>query len=346
MAKAIRGAVIGCGFFAANHLHGWAELDGCEIVAVCDKDLAKAELAGAEFGIAEVFADAETMLRQTRPDFVDVVTTVESHLPLVRLAARHEIPVICQKPFASDLAQAEEMVELCRAAGVPLMVHENFRWQSALMAVKAEIDRGRIGSPHFARIQFRHGYDIYANQPYLRTEPRLAIMDLGIHLLDLARYYMGEAIGLYCRTQRLDPLNKGEDSVVIVLDHDGGAVSIVDYCFATRTHPDPFPQTLVRIEGTEGTLDLLQGYRLQISAAGRQEELGVEPPVPGWGARPWHNIQESVVNIQRHWLECLRAGTEPHTSGADNLRTLDLVFAAYESAAAGRAMTIGERGRN
>ena len=60
--------------------------------------------------------------------------------------------------------------------------------------------------------------------------------------------------------------------------------------------------------------------------------------MPSFGAKPWHNIQESVVNIQRHWVECLRQGHEPATSGADNLKTIDLVFKAYESAATGRAL--------
>jgi predicted dehydrogenase len=329
----LKGGVIGCGFFAANHLAAWELLDGVRITAVCDRDPAKAQWDGARS-----YSDAAAMLATEKLDFVDIVTTVESHRELVELAAAHRVPAICQKPFARDLDEAKAMVEACRRAGVALMVHENFRWQSPLMAVKEVLDAGEIGEPTYGRIQFRHAYDIYANQPYLKTEQRLAIMDLGIHVLDLARFYLGEATRLHCRMQRINPVVAGEDCVTIVLDHDSGAVSLVDFSFATKLSPDPFPETLVRIEGTKGTVELFQGYRLKVSGTGWSREEDVEPDVPSFGAKPWHNIQESVINIQRHWIDCLKTGREPATSGADNLRTLDLVFKAYESASTGRAL--------
>lgn len=120
-----------------------------------------------------------------------------------------------------------------------------------------------------------------------------------------------------------------------MLDHAGGAVSVVDFSFFTQTEPDPFPQTLVRVEGDRGTVELEAGHRLVLTRQGARDVRDVEPPVPAWGAKPWHLIQDSVVTIQRHWAECLRAGTEPHTSGRDNLKTLALVEAAYASAASG-----------
>ena len=329
----LKGGVIGCGFFAANHLAAWGLIDGVAITAVCDTDPAKARWPGAKS-----YTDAATMLVTESLDFVDIITTVESHRPLVELAASHGVAVICQKPFAIDMADGRAMVEACAAAGVPLMVHENFRWQSPLMAVKDVLEAGEIGEPTYARIQFRHAYDIYANQPYLKTEPRLAIQDLGIHVLDVARYYLGDVTRLFCRAQRINPEVAGEDCVTIILEHASGAVSLVDFSFFTKHEPDPFPQTLVRIEGTKATVELFQGYRMRVSGTGWSREADVEPDVPSFGAKPWHNIQESVVNIQRHWVDCLKTKREPATSGADNLETLDLVFKAYQSAESGRAL--------
>jgi D-apiose dehydrogenase len=332
------GAIVGCGFFARNHLAAWREVDGANIVAVCDTDLAKAKALGAAFGVTRCYADASLMAEAERLDFVDIITTVESHRLLVELFAAQGVAAICQKPFARDVAEAHAMVAACAQAGVPLMVHENFRWQSALMAVKSVVDSGEIGAPQVARISFRHAYDIYAGQPYLATEERLAIMDLGIHLLDLARYYLGEATRIACRTQRINARVRGEDSVSILLDHASGALSFVDFSFFTHLHPDPFPQTLVRIEGADGVASLDAGYRLTVEGRRGGRHKNVEPAVPKWGARPWHNIQDSVRAIQQHWIDCLRSGREPDTSGADNLKTLALVELAYESAAAGRAL--------
>ena len=340
----LRGAVVGCGFFAANHLHAWREIDEVEIVAVCDSDRVRAEAVAARFGVARSYVDAAAMLDEAWPDFVDIVTGVDGHRPLVSLCATAGVPVICQKPFARDMADARAMVDACAAAGVPLMVHENFRWQAPQRAIRAAVADGMIGTPTYARISFRHAHDIYANQPYLLAEERLAIMDLGIHLLDLARFHLGEVVRIFCRTQRRDPRVRGEDAASIVLDHASGAVSLIDLSFATRLEPDPFPQSWVRVEGDRGTVELDAGFRLSISRPGQRRERSVEPPVPDWGAKPWHLIQDSVVAVQRHWVDCLRQGREPETSGADNLRTLDLVLKAYESSDGGRALPIGEAG--
>jgi predicted dehydrogenase len=68
----------------------------------------------------------------------------------------------------------------------------------------------------------------------------------------------------------------------------------------------------------------------------------LSPPVLPWASKPWHNIQESVVAIQQHFVDCIGAGQEPETSGRDNLQTLALVEAAYLSAAQGRTVDMAE----
>ena len=136
----VRGALIGCGFFAQNHLHAWRDIDGVEIVALCDRDEARLAATAGAFGIARTYADAATMLAAEALAFVDIATTVPSHRPLVELAADARVAAICQKPFAATMADAAAMVDACRRAGVPLMVHENFRWQSPIRAVKAVLE--------------------------------------------------------------------------------------------------------------------------------------------------------------------------------------------------------------
>jgi predicted dehydrogenase len=86
------------------------------------------------------------------------------------------------------------------------------------------------------------------------------------------------------------------------------------------------------IEGDRATLELRQGYRLIVHREGAHEEIDVEPAAPAWAERPWHVIQESVAATQAHFLECLRTGAEPRPSGRDNLQTLALALASYESA--------------
>src|SRR3546814_11430019 len=131
------------------------------------------------------------MLAAERLDFVDIATTPPSHRALVELAARHGVPVICQKPRAATLADAEAMVAACAAAGVAMMVHENCRWQAPIRARKAVIDAARIGTPFFAPFVCRSRFHDYAAQPYRAGGDRFSREDLGRQILAGTRFARG-----------------------------------------------------------------------------------------------------------------------------------------------------------
>jgi D-apiose dehydrogenase len=338
----LRGALIGCGFFAVNHLQGWRDAHGASIIAICDTNQDQLTKAGNEFGIASRFSDARKMLEQEKPDFVDVATTVTTHKQLVELAAELKIPVVCQKPFALNIADAKSMVATCAAADVPLMVHENFRWQSPLMRVQQVIKSGAIGKPFWGRISFRSAYDVFSAQPYLANGERFIVEDLGIHALDVARFLLGNAHSISARMMRVNPNIKGEDVATMLLDHGAGVTSVVDCSYASRLENEPFPETLIEIDGNQGTLRLAQGYKLTVTNKEGTTHQDVSPPLRPWASRPWHNIQESVSLIQQHWIDCLRDNREPDTSGRDNLQTFALVEAAYKSASQGQTVKLSE----
>jgi predicted dehydrogenase len=328
----LRGGVIGCGFFARNHLHAWRAVEGATIVAVCDTDAGRAEACAREFE-ATAFTRAAAMLDGMELDFVDIVTQPATHRALVELAAAHRTPVICQKPLAPSLEDGSAMVAACAAAGIPFMVHENFRWQAPMRALKQAL--GEIGELFFGRILFRSGYDPSINQPYLAEDPRFILYDVGVHILDLARFFLGEVVQLTCQTQRVNPRIQGEDVATVLLKLQSGATCVAELSYASRTTFDPFPQTLVHLEGARGSADLGPHYRISIDTGNRVTEYRPEIPIYPWSSPPFEAIQESVVAIQRHWVDCLRNGTEPETSGADNLKTLGLVFGSYRSAETG-----------
>src|SRR4051794_24608183 len=112
----LRGALIGCGFFAVNQMHGWREVDGVSIVAICDRDPKRLQLVGDQFAIERRYTEAAELFAREKLDFVDIATTVPSHRPLVEMAAANRTPVICQKPFAPDLDDAKAMVAVCTKA--------------------------------------------------------------------------------------------------------------------------------------------------------------------------------------------------------------------------------------
>ena len=328
----LRVGVIGCGFFAENHLSAWSSIEDVVLAAVCDLDVEKARSAAERHSASATYADAAEMLDREKLDFVDIATTMESHAELVGMAAARNLPTIVQKPLAPTWKDCVAIVERCKAARIPFMVHENTRFLTPVRRAREVIESGAIGRPTWARVSFRTGHNIYGKQPYLAQVDHFVILDLGVHMLDVARFLMGEATRLYCQTQSVKPGIAGEDMATIVLQHASGATSVVECSYASPIHPDPFPQLSLQIEGTAGSLRVSPGYRLSVLSNGEASESDVAPATLPWSTPPWHGAQESVLRVEQHWVKSLREKCEPETSGADSLKTYGLVFAAYESA--------------
>ncbi len=95
------------------------------------------------------------------------------------------------------------MVNACRSAGVPLLVHENWRWQAPLRAVKHVLDSGRLGTIVRGRIDYANSFPVFDNQPFLKELEQFILTDIGTHILDVARFLWGEADELYCVTRQI-----------------------------------------------------------------------------------------------------------------------------------------------
>lgn len=334
----LRVGVIGCGFFAENHLAAWAGMSDVELRAVCDIDEGKARTAATKFGAGRAYRDAGDMLDAEELDFVDIVTTMRSHADLVGRVVDRGLPVIVQKPLAPSWDDCVAIVEKCRAAGVPMMVHENTRFLTSIRKSGEVIGSGAIGAPTWARVSFRTGHDIYGKQPYLADEEHFALLDLGVHMLDVARFLLGDVSLLFSQTQSIKPGIRGEDMATTMLRHVGGATSVVECSYASPVHPDPFPELTLQVEGTRGSLRIDPGYSMTVRSGDEISQVDVSPGLMPWSTPPWHGTQEAVRRTQEHWVRALRDGTVPETSGDDSLKTYALVFGAYELARSGRAV--------
>jgi predicted dehydrogenase len=334
----VRVGVIGCGFYAPNHLNAWAALagNGARLAAVCDRDPAVAERTGRAFGVPH-YTDAAAMLDTEALDLADIVTRHDTHRALAELTIGRGVATIVQKPFATTWEDATAIVAAAEAAGVWLAVHENFRFAAPMRQLRRLVDAGTIGTPNWARIAFRTGYDVYRTQPYFYDEDRFVIADVGIHVLDVARFLLGEVERLSCETQRRNPRVRGEDTATMLLRHAGGATSVVEGTYEARRIPDVFPETTVELEGDAGSIVTLPGSRARVTSANLVWEEDIGAPLLPWTTRPWHVSQEGAYSACRHFLDRLRAGLPAETSGADNLRTFALVDAAYQAAETGRA---------
>lgn len=338
----LRFALLGTGFWARYQLGAWSELPGARCVALFNRTRAKAEALGHELGIPAVYDDAEELLRREEVDFVDVVTDPSTHARFVELAVAHRKPVICQKPMANDLATAERMVAACRGAGVPFLVHENWRWQAPVRAVKAHLASGALGRVFRARLTMVSGFQLFVNQPFLAEVERFVLTDMGSHILDVARFLFGEAEGLYCRTERVHRHIKGEDVATVMLAMRSGATVTVELGYPGTPYGERerFPETFALVEGETGSLELGPDYWIRLNTKDGTLVRRHAPPRYAWADARYDVVHASGVPCNENLLGALRGDGRAETTGEDNLRTVRLVFAAYESAASGRAVRL------
>jgi predicted dehydrogenase len=336
---ALRLAIMGCGFWSRFQLAAWQELAGVQVVALYNRTRAKAEALAAHFGIPAVYDDAEELLRKEHPDAVDIITDPSTHAQFVELAARSGIAAICQKPLAPTLGEAERMVALCAAAGVPLIVHENWRWQRPLRQLQQELLTGVIGRPFRARLQFSSSFPVFDNQPFLREQEQFILMDVGCHLLDTARFLFGEAQRLSCQVCRVNAQIKGEDVATVMLQM-GALTCLCELSYASRLEHERFPETYALIEGSEGSLELGPDYWIRRTTAEGTLARRYPPHRYLWADPAYDLVQASIVPCNANILADLLGGPAAETRAEDNLKTLRLVFAAYEAASSGQTMLL------
>lgn len=338
MLESTKIAVIGCGFFAQNHLHAWKELSSEDaiLVGVCDASAEKANAASESFG-APSFTSIEKMLDSVKPDLVDVITRMDTHREICAMLATRNIAAIVQKPLAPTWIDCVAMANKAKAHNSFLAVHENFRFQTPMIKVKQMLDAGAVGSINWARLAFRTGFDVFGNQPYLYDEERLVILDVGIHVLDMARVLLGEVDHISCEIQKRNPRVRADDTATMMLRHSSGAVSIVECTYMAKRHPDLFPHTRLEIEGTKGSLILNSDDEIIVSDGSTHKIIPVKNVLSPWMGEPWHVVQRSVYETNRQLMLASRANTKASTDIADNLKTYALVEAAYAAAMSNKA---------
>jgi D-apiose dehydrogenase len=330
MSSTLKGAMIGCGWFAENHRQAWLQIPEVEIVAAADLHLDRAQRFAKR-----AYSSADRMLDREQVDFVDIATHAASHLDLVSLACQRGIPIICQKPVAPDWAGAIQIVNAADAAGVRLMIHENWRWQPWYREAHEMIARGDIGAPIGYGFRFRRrdglGNEPYTEQAYFRQEPRLIIQVTLVHHIDTARFLLGEIDSVYAQASRRNPHIAGEDQAIVTLTHKSGTHGWVDGHRFLDPNPDGPAMGDAFFEGELGTLSILATgdvYRDNIRVWKNEATAGC--------------LGNSVRATFAHFISCLQDGSPFESEGRSYLRTFAAVEAAYRSIAERRRVSLTE----
>ena len=338
--KKLRVAVFGTGYWAQFQIAGWQAV-GADVVAVWNRTREKAEATAARFGIPRVFSTPEEVFGQASFDIADIIADVDAHEPLVRMAAHYKKDVICQKPMAFTLDACVRMAEACREAGVWFAVHENFRYQPQFAPVKEALVGGELGRLLHAHVQLKSpDRPIIGKQPALARMDHMALRDMGPHLFDVVRYLFGDVRSIYSKPVVSYRDIGAEDTALSLLETESGVPVL-----CTLAHRFGY-KVFAQCEYGALTLDAENVLRIERDGECRTVDTRTWP-VLGWiPADDWAIHGGHVFTAIPRCLEALRnrylKGEPAETSGEDNLKSMQCVFAAIRSADEGRAVSLHE----
>ncbi|MFN3261019.1 MAG: Gfo/Idh/MocA family protein [Pikeienuella sp.] len=333
----MRVALVGAGFFGRLHAEAWSRAEGAELVAILDQDPGKAEGLGAP-----VFSDLKTMMREARPDIVDIAAPPAAHFALIRALAPLCPRLICQKPFCTSLEEAEAALALVEAVGGRLIIHENIRNQPWYSEAGRLVAAGALGAPFAASFRLRpgdgRGPDAYlSRQPYFQRMPRFLVHETAVHWIDLFRALFGEPAGVYADLRRLNPAIAGEDAGFLLLDWLDGRRALFD---GNRL----MDHAATNQRRTMGEM-LIEGDRaaLRIDGEGRIFLRDFRSVEEREHAFPWEDRGfggDCVYISCIKYLDSLQSGAPCGTEAATWLGNLRIEEAAYRSAAEGRRIAL------
>lgn len=339
---ATRVAVAGAGYFADFHLQAWQAL-GVPVAGVADRDAARAETVARRFGAQDGFTTPDDLLDRTGATLLDIVLPPQAHDEWVRAALQRKIPVICQKPFGVNLAQAKVLAELAEAQQTPLVVHENFRFAPWFRECRRLIVNNHFGRLHGVSFRLRPGDGQGARayldrQPYFQELERLLVRETAVHYIDSFRFLMGEVRAVTARLRKLNPVIAGEDAGIVIFEFDDARQGLFDGNRLNDHVADNTRLTMgeMWLEGEAGVMRLDGDGRLWWKAHGRPE---LEHPYARTGTGPFGG---AVIALQRHVLAHLGQGSALENSATEYLANLRVQEAIYLSHASGRRVVMAE----
>ena len=359
----MRAAIIGIGAIARMHARAIGDLDGVELVGGCCRTEEKGRAFAAEFG-CRWYADAASMLRREKPDFVTVATPSGAHLEAVRAAARRGVHVICEKPLEITLRRIDQMRQAAARGGIFLGAIFPQRFNPVVQTVHAAAAAGRFGPLAVASASVPWWRDdAYYGPGRWQGTAALdgggALMNQSIHGVDALQWIAGATMPGLAPGQ--NPVERVV-AMTAVRAHDPARLEVEDTCVAILRFRDGtlgqilaatsvFPGQMRRIlvGGRDGTAEIVEeqlaDWRFRQPHDADEEtrlRLGAASSTTGGAADPM------AINYSCHtrnfaaFVEALRAGKPPALDALEGRKAVAIVAACYASARTGRPAVVAD----
>jgi len=344
--KTINVGIIGTGGIAANqHMPALAKQPDVKILAVADVNEQAAKNAAERFEVKHVFSDYKKLLEMDEIDAVHVCTPNDMHMPPTVEALNAGKHVMVEKPIARNADEGAKMVEAARKSGKKLMVAQNVRFDAGSQCLKRFIDDGELGEIYFARVWAlrRRGvpsWGVFVDKEKQGGGP---LIDIGVHMLDLALFLMGHPKPVTCSGQAFTKIGNTpghigvwgpwdwknytvEDYAAGFVRLDNGGSLVIESSFAANIGEDKFTSALL---GTKGGAET---NPLRIFGEDKGMLYDITP-----AHLPRVNSYEAEV---RGFYDAIRDDTEPPVTGEQALNVMKILDGIYKSSELGREVAI------
>jgi predicted dehydrogenase len=340
----IKVGIVGAGFIGRMHAEALARVPNAEVVAVASPNADKGRAMAAEFGISRHVADYRDMLALDELDLVTVGVPNDLHAAVCIDAANAGKHVVCEKPLCLTLDEADRMIAAGRAAGVKMMYAEELMFAPKYVRAKQLVDEGALGEVFLVKQSEEHGGP---HSPWfwdVRRSGGGVLLDMGCHSIAFCRWVMGNkpvrqvsaTMGTFVHADQ----TRGEDHSVCLLTFEGGAIGVCENSWAKGGGVDDRAE----IYGTKGNTraDLLRGSSLTTwSDVGYGYAVEKAETTTGW---TFTMFEESwnygFPQEMQHFVDCVQNDQEPIVTAEDGRAVLEIILAAYQSAASGRAVEL------
>ncbi len=337
--KVKNAAIIGAGGISQRHFEGYAQA-GVKVVAIADASASVRELREKEWGV-RTYSSLEELLahefaHQEGIQAISICTPNAFHAPAAITALNLGLHVLCEKPLSMDIAACNAMIEAAKVSGAVLQTGHHLRSSPLALTAKRLIDEGKIGRVTFMRLRQAHDWGGAAKVPglfgSLAASGGGTLLDNGCHMMDLARYFGGNVRSLYARMNTLKFEIEVEDTSLVNLEFESGALASVENAWTATGWEESF-----FIYGTLGALECSNRIgegQPRLRFANREFGFG------DWAKldETWYDFANSsnahVRSVQK-FINSIEKDVPIICTGEDGRESVRLVLSSYESAKSG-----------
>lgn len=350
----IKAAVVGTGNIAIQHIESYIANPNAELYALCNTNEARLREVGLRYGVSRLYTDERRMLAELPElDAVSICTGNSTHAECATAALEAGKNVLCEKPMATSAADAEKMRQAADRAGKLLMIGFVRRFGTGCEILKDMIDKGKFGEIYYAKATFlrRNG----SPGGWFGSKARSGggpLIDLGVHIIDLTRYLMGNPrpVSVYGATfSKLGdrpelkdaksyralgsagkPVFDVEDMASAMIRYDNGAVVHIDTSFSLNTKED---KDSIHLFGTKAGACMNPELEIYSSESGYMTDMSfASPTATGFEERFQREID--------HFVDCVINGTPCRAPAEDGVVLMKILDAIYKSAETGHEIIL------